>query len=237
MRIIINPSLYLSVEHIRYVAEVFVRFQLQFPSPYLFTYGFLCFLTDCRQEACEKLPIPVLCVSWSECISQKIKGYILMVPFSVIIFTVHNPCLLLVQFQTKTSESLFQPPLQILCLLLGDTVRYPIICVSCPRNRRKFLYHEIIKHIVQKQICQYRAYHAALRRSRFPFYDCPIFHLERRRQPSLDVQEYPLLLGVFLYHFHEITMPDVIEQPPDIKLQYPVFSPTSFPCGFKRLYG
>ena len=85
-----------------------------------------------------------------------------MVPFTVIIFAVHNPRLLLVQFQTKAAESLFQPPLQILCLFLGDTVRYPIISISCPRYRRKFLCHKIIKHVVQEQIRQYRAYHPSL---------------------------------------------------------------------------
>lgn len=99
---------------------------------------------------------------WAECISQKIKGYILIVSFTVIIFAVYNPCLLLVQFQSKTLEPLLQPPLQILCLFLGDTVCYPIISVPCPWYRRKFLCHEVIEYIVQEQIRQYRAYYSAL---------------------------------------------------------------------------
>lgn len=85
-----------------------------------------------------------------------------MIPSPVIVFAVHYPCLLLVQFQTITLEPLFQPSPQVFRLFLGDAVRYPIISISCPRYRRKFLYHEIIERIVQEQVRQYWAYHPAL---------------------------------------------------------------------------
>jgi hypothetical protein len=53
--------------------------------------------------------------------------------------------------------------------------------------------------------------------------------LERRFEPSLDIQNDPLALGVFPHRAQQQFVRDVIEQTFDIELKQPIVSPASLP--------
>lgn len=104
MCIIVDPSLYLLIEHICYIPQVFIRLKLYLPSTNGLSYGFLGLFTHCRQKVGKELTIFVLCMPWSECISQEVKGCMFMFPFTVIIFTIHDSCLFHINSSPKRTN-------------------------------------------------------------------------------------------------------------------------------------
>jgi len=79
-----------------------------------------------------------------------------------------------------------------------------------------FLRHPSIKSIVQEQICQQRADDSALRRALLTREQLAIVLLHRRLQPALDVENNPLLLGVFLDRPYQQIVWDVVEKALDV---------------------
>lgn len=132
MRVVVYPTLYLLIEHVRYVLQALIVLQLQSPVPYFLTDCFLGLIRDGGQEVREELSVPILGMPWSECIAQKIKGRIRIAPFAVIILTIYNPCLLLIQFQSTPLEPFFQSLPHIFRLLQRLAVSHSVICIPCP---------------------------------------------------------------------------------------------------------
>ncbi len=97
-----------------------------------------------------------------------------------------------------------------------------IIGIAFERNARKHPTHPRIEGVMQKKICQQRAYHSTLRCSGFPFLDSPIGHLHRSLQPSLDVQQDPGLLTMLPKRSHQKGMIDRVEKAFDVEIQSPV---------------
>lgn len=90
---------------------------------------------------------------------------------------------------------------------------------------------------MHEQIHQHGTDHAALRGASFALNANAICCLERSNQPSLDVQQYPVLFDMGSHRFHQQFMINVIESRLDIKLHHPVVSPAAFACDRYGLFG
>ncbi len=80
-----------------------------------------------------------------------------------------------------------------------------------------------------------RRNHSTLRGAAFASDAHTVIRFERRNQPPLDVQKYPVLLDVQAHRLHQQPMIDLIEGCLDIKLHHPVVSPAALTRDRHRL--
>lgn len=95
--------------------------------------------------------------------------------------------------------------------------------------------HPGVEGIVHEQIHQEGTDHSTLRGAAFASDAHTVIRFERRNQPPLDVQKYPVLLDVQAHRLHQQPMIDLIEGCLDIKLHHPVVSPAALTRDRHRL--
>src|SRR3974390_2238822 len=80
-----------------------------------------------------------------------------------------------------------------------------------------------------------RSDHPTLGRPFCSLHPCAVLLLERRLQPSFDMEKEPWFLSVPPHRFHQKLEVNVVEQALDVKLQNPVILPASLPCDLHRI--
>src|SRR5262249_54550533 len=114
-----------------------------------------------------------------------------VVATSIVVSTVDNASLLRMEFEAAFLQPLSDTRRESLSFGLRSAMHHSIVCVSSPRIARKRPCHPVIEHVVQKEIRKHRTYDSALRSASCPFDQRSICVLERRLEPSLDVQNQP----------------------------------------------
>ena len=132
MCIIVDPSLYLLIEHICYIPQVFIRLKLYLPSTNGLSYGFLGLFTHCRQKLVKNLPYLFFACLGLNVYPKKSKDVCSCslrsssLQYTILVF----PYLIPVQ-NVQTVPVAYAVDI---CLFQGYAVRNPIIRISCPRN-------------------------------------------------------------------------------------------------------
>ena len=103
----------------------------------------------------------------------------------------------------------------------------PIVRIPTPRKFRVCPCHPQIERIVQEQIGQHGADHAALRRATGSLDPRAVLHAHRCGQPPFDVQNRPWARHMFPNRPQQKRMVDVVEQALDVEFQYPVVVPAA----------
>ena len=111
--------------------------------------------------------------------SQKIEFFMGIIAFSPVILAVHNPSLFRMQFKPAFLHTSANRCEHKSSLLFTHAVADNIIRIPFERNRRKFLFHPLVEHIMKKKIRQQRTDHPALRRPFIPLYQAAIRQLNR----------------------------------------------------------
>src|SRR6266513_2869684 len=113
-------------------------------------------------------------------------------------------------------------------LLLSMAVNHRVIGIAGEPALWMSTLHPDIESVVHEQVHQNRAYHSALWRTAFPRQLLSLGSLERRSQPSFDVQQYPAPFDVGVRSLQQETMIDLIEGRFDVELDHPVILPAPF---------
>src|SRR3990170_7205923 len=101
-----------------------------------------------------------------------------------------------------------------------DIVRVPLEWQMPP-----LLQHPPIKRIMQKQVCQQWADDSSLRSATFTLRQGSVLFLRGRFQPTLDIQNDPLVLHVLPNRPQHQIMIDVVEETFAVQVTDPVEAP------------
>jgi len=235
--VIVDPSSYHRIKHPRQVIQCFIAAQMQLPAPHFLANRFRRFVADRRTEVDKELPPPILRPPRAKRVAQKIETGNGIVLTPIVILAVDNLGLLRMELQSTIREALLQRIFQMFGLLPCAAVTNTIIGVPLEGNARIVPLHPRIEGIVQEQVRQQRTDHAALRGTFIPPLKLPIAQLHRGRQPSLDIESYPLVLGMVTHRPHQEFMIDIIEETLDIQVNNPVVAPTALARLSNRLMG
>src|SRR6202049_4349254 len=115
--------------------------------------------------------------------------------------------------------------------MLGLTLRVAVdnhvICVPFERTVRMFPVHPPIERIMHEEVGEQRRNRRTLWGSPLSCDEGPVWALHRGLQPPFDVEQYPSFVGVVSDRFQQQIMRNAVEEGPDIKIEYPVLSPTT----------
>src|SRR5512136_2736532 len=123
----------------------------------------------------------------------------------------------------------------MLRFLLRLTVQNSVIRVPLKRYARKTPRHPFIQGVMQKQVRQQRRDDSALWCPLAPWCLVALLILSGSFEPPLNVEHYPLLLGLLAHCPHHQVMGNVVEKAFDIQIQNPIIPPASLPGSSHRL--
>jgi hypothetical protein len=149
---------------------------------------------------------------------------------SIFILAVDYLRLLWMQFQLTLRKSPFNLCSQPLGLCFTSAMTNHIVSKSLEWYLRIISPHPHIERVVQKEIGQQGADDSSLRCPFLPAAKGTIWHLNRRFQPSPDVENHPIAVGVFPYRSHQKFMVNAVKETLDVEVKHPVFSPAPLSC-------
>jgi hypothetical protein len=155
--IVVHPSTQDGIEHMREIVESFVTPQVQSPAPDRLPHRFGGPSTDRWGEVDEVLPPAILRPSWAKRIAQKIKAVVQEGTTSIRILTVHDVCLVGMQFQLALCQPGRNAGLKPARLRFTLAMRDDIIGVALEGDGRLFPLHPGIERIMQEEIGKDRA--------------------------------------------------------------------------------
>jgi hypothetical protein len=146
--IILYPSAQDGIEHAGEIVESLVTPEMQPPAPDDLPHRFGGPCTHRWTEVDKVLPPAILGPSWAKRIPQKVKAVVRGTPASIGILTVHDVCLLRMEFQMTLRQSGGNAGFKPVGLRRTLTMRDDIIGIALEGDRRVFPLHPGIERVM-----------------------------------------------------------------------------------------
>jgi hypothetical protein len=159
--IVIEPPSEHRIEHLREIVERLVTAPMHSPAPHRVAHLLGCLRTDSRGKVGEVTSKAILRLARAKGKPEKVKVLLRIRSSPHTILAVDDLGLLRMYLQPTVSQALSERRLELLGLLLTRAVTERIVGIAFKENARLVASHPDIERIMQKEITQHGAEHAA----------------------------------------------------------------------------